>query len=805
MRTSIFLSIILIWVIHPFAFTQDKKNCDYVIRGMVYDAVTKAPLPFATVQIEGSDRGTAADENGRFEIAALCEKEYDLIFSSVGYKTAVHHHDFHHPEMEVYLAPDEVLLESVTVEAEYSQTGMSSSTSNALSEKEMARVQSESLGDMASQIAGVHTISTGQNIVKPVIHGLHGYRILIINNGLRHEFQNWGTDHAPEIDPSLFDHIEVLKGAATVRYGPDALGGVILINPPKMRLSTPLKGEVQLTGKTNGRSGEGTVRLRKGFRWLSLMSEASWLKQGDLRAPDYLLTNTGKEEWSSAGGLLIHPLPELDIEAYYSHFAQGLGILRGAVNGNLDDLLQAFRSDVPNFTQPFGYDISPPKQRVTHDLFKAKARYIGSNQSLTVQYGWQFNRRREYDVRRGNDKEIPNIDLELRTQNVDVDWQHPSLGDLSGKIGFQWLTQYNENLPGTNTIPFVPNYKSKRYGVYLIETYESGDNLFEAGLRYDYQHANIAGRHSNNEVYRNSITYENVTATVGYKRHLGPYGSFRSNFGTAWRPPNVAELYRLGRHLTSLEYGLWRYRFTEQDFISSREILTQEDKPVSPELGFKWINTYEIRLPKFRAEVTGYANFIQNFIYARPGGLTSTVRGTMPFFLYDQTDALLWGIDFDGVLDHTDKFSSSVKASYLWSKQIEEDDFFAGQPPTQIGYDLSFFPDIEPMDGTEVQLRLTYTFKQYQRPRVISVEELLNAKEQGIDLFQNDASDFDIVDSPPGYFLTDLAWMGSMGSLQWNAQVRNLFNVRYRNYTDRLRYFADGQGINFILSLTYRW
>ena len=122
------------------------------------------------------------------------------------------------------------------------------------------------------------------------------------------------------------------------RFGPDALGGVILINPPKMELSTDLQGEVQLTGKSNGRSGEGTIELRKGFKWLSLLGGGSWLKQGDLQAPKYMLTNTGKEESSYFGGFRIHPFAKLDIEGYYSHFEQNLGILSGSVFGNLEDL-----------------------------------------------------------------------------------------------------------------------------------------------------------------------------------------------------------------------------------------------------------------------------------------------------------------------------------------------------------------------------------------------------------------------------------------------------------------------------------
>jgi iron complex outermembrane receptor protein len=227
----------------------------------------------------------------------------------VGYKKARHHHDFHHPFVEIYLASDEVVLQSVVVEAESSRTDLNSTSSQVLTSKELDAVASESLADAASQISGVNTISTGQNVVKPIIHGLHSNRILILNNGLRHEFQNWGIDHAPEIDPSLIDRLEVVKGAATVRFGPDALGGAILIQPPAMKLSTPLQGKVNLVGKSNGRSYESTLELKKGFKWWSVLAGGSFVNQGDLQAPDYNLSNTGKEERSYYGGFRIHPYP----------------------------------------------------------------------------------------------------------------------------------------------------------------------------------------------------------------------------------------------------------------------------------------------------------------------------------------------------------------------------------------------------------------------------------------------------------------------------------------------------------------
>lgn len=779
-------------------------TCKLVIRGAVYDQVTKEPLSFATIQMVTQQEGTYSEEDGSFELNAPCEKEYDLQVSYVGYKTATHHHDYYHPYVAIYLAPEGTLLKGVVVEAASVGNDLQTSTSNKIGSEELATIKTESFGEVVSQISGVTTIQTGQNVAKPVIHGLHSNRILIMNNGLRHEFQNWGIDHAPEIDPTALNEIEVVKGASTVRFGPDALGGVILANPSEMELATPLEGNIDLTGKTNGQSGEVNGELRKGFNWLSLMAGGAYTKQGDLHAPNYSLTNTGKEEASYYGGFRLHPFAELDIEGYYSHVDQNLGILLGSTFGSLEDLERAIDAEEPFFTSDFSYDIGQPRQESVHDLYKAKARYITDRQSLEVVYGYQKNKRKEFGLRRG---EAPNINLELVTESVEANWKHFDLGPVSGQIGFQWQKQANDNLPGTNTVPFIPNYDSQSYGVYLIESLELGKNTFEFGIRYDQMEADITGREPDNTIYRNTIAYNNVTATVGYKHQINEETSFRTNFGTAWRPPNVAELYRFGQQGFFLEYGLWRYTIDDRfDFVStSGGILTEEDRPVPSEVGYKWINTYSINKSNFQLEATAYINYIENYIYSKPGGLTRTPRGFFVYFLYDQTDALFWGIDLNARLQHNAELTSRWSGSYLWSKQINPTDFFAGQPPANLRYDLEYVPKWKFLDRNRFVLTANYTFEQFQHPRILTVEEFLDPAQADTKRFSEDASDFDIIPPPSGYLLTHFTWETSWKQLSWRFQVKNVFNVAYRNYTDRIRYFADDIGRNFIGTLSYQF
>ena len=347
--------------------------------------------------------------------------------------------------------------------------------------------------------------------------------------------------------------------------------------------------------------------------------------------------------------------------------------------------------------------------------------------------------------------DAPNINLELLTQTIDLDWNHPQIGKLSGKLGAQWLEKANDNLPGTNTVPFIPNYDEKRLGVYLIESLDLGKTTLEFGARFDYMDSDITGREPDNTIYRNKVLYRNFSGTLGLKTQLNEFTSFQSNFGTAWRPPDVAELYRFGQHSFFLEYGLWRYTIDERfDFVStSRGIQTQADRPVPSELGYKWINTYSIQKENFSSEITAYVNFIENYIYAKPAGLTRTPRGYFVFFIYDQTDALFWGIDMTNRWKHSPKFSSTAKGSILWAKQLSPSDFFAGMPPPRLSYELTYRPKGQILKNSQLKLSLDYTFEQFQNPRILTVDEFLAGSAEGVNRFAEDASDFDLLAPPP--------------------------------------------------------
>src|SRR5690606_7943310 len=95
----------------------------------------------------------------------------------------------------------------------------------------IARNSTENLGNLLTSISGVTALKTGNNISKPVIHGLYGTRVSVINNGVKMAEQEWGVEHAPNVDVNMFEHIYVIKGAAALKYGNESVSGIVVLEP----------------------------------------------------------------------------------------------------------------------------------------------------------------------------------------------------------------------------------------------------------------------------------------------------------------------------------------------------------------------------------------------------------------------------------------------------------------------------------------------------------------------------------------------------------------------------------------------
>lgn len=797
MRLSFYIFILLCC---KLSLALAGTSCGYELSGFVRDAQSGEPIPNVLVVLDEIEMSTISNEDGSFSFQALCNQEYSIRFSHLVYQPKVRVWNPSVPDiLHVSLKEKVFSLEAVTVEEENLKgEGTESIVQNILTKKEISINPTQSLASAIAEVQGVTFLSAGTNVQLPVIHGLYGNRILVLNNGLKHGFQSWGADHAPEIDMAGAGNITVVKGAAGVRYGPDALGGVVMVDSDPLELDKPLEVGAGTGYQTNGRGYFGRFDLRQGSENISWHAGGNYTRIGDRETPDYSLTNSGKEEKAFNAGFRYHK-DNLNAKVYYSFVDQNLALLRASIaeSGNL--FVQAINSDRPLIVRPFSYSIGEPNQLTQHHLLKGELNWWYSDVgNLFLRVGRQLNKREEYDVRRNADKPI--INLDLVSNDLQLEWKHPDSWGLSGFMGLQYFSQNNDNNPGTGTTPFIPNYNVGRYSFFVIESLENQENTFELGLRFDYENNDVRGRDVSQDLFSDEYSFFNITASLGYIRNISENSTFRTNIGTAWRAPNMAELYSFGQHGFRNTYGLLRYYTDEDGKLKTNDIQKLDDSNVSPEKGYKWINEWSLTKGKDRYTATLYGHYITGFIFDRPIGVFGTIRGPMPFFIYDQTDALFIGTDITWQSAIGESWVTRFGINYLYARNMDTEGALINQPPLNVNAKWTYSrKNVWKFDRSTFTIKPSYTFEQWNAPRTISPEELIT----GTRIVTTESEIFDFKSAPKGYFLLDLTWSFKAGNLDGAIQIQNVLNTSYRDYLNENRYFADEQGTNLLLTINY--
>ncbi|MFN3940993.1 MAG: TonB-dependent receptor plug domain-containing protein, partial [Chitinophagales bacterium] len=260
------------------------------------------------------------DDAGNFQIKNLCPGTYTLVASHVGCesKTIIIILDSD-TMLQVNMAHSDYLLNDIII-AEVTPANTGTLSSVTIDQKELQRISGKPLGEMLKNVNGVQSLQTGTNVSKPVIQGLYGNRILILHNDIRQEGQQWGLDHGTEIDPFIAEEIIVIKGPSGIRYGSDAMGGVVLIQPAPLPTQTGTSGYISSAFFTNGLSGiiSGQVEGKpKSILPLSWRLQATGKIGGNTKAPDYYLANTGFNE-KSTSATLGWEAEKYTTELYYS-------------------------------------------------------------------------------------------------------------------------------------------------------------------------------------------------------------------------------------------------------------------------------------------------------------------------------------------------------------------------------------------------------------------------------------------------------------------------------------------------------
>lgn len=751
-------------LIFAFVFNFiEAQNCDLIVSGYLKDKITHQPLADATVYIEEAQKGAVSNADGYFEIKNICpnsyhirvnhigcetHKEYLVISKSATFDIELHHHTFF---------MDEVILHGKTKEASFQNTQV-------ISKEEITDNGNKNISDMIENIPGVSTLKNGSGISKPIIQGLTGNRILISNNGITQSGQQWGNDHAPEIDPFTANHISVIKGSSALAYSGNSLGGVVLVEPDEISDEPHLHGKTTYLFQDNGNGHTANVQLEQKNKFIAWRTVATYKKIGDMRTPTYFLTNTGKEEKNIAFQLEKKITPNWKSQLNYSYFSTQIGILRGATA----DADKAIQADVPYFTNPeFSYAIASPNQRVTHHFLKSKNVFTTTEKSFwQFNYATQINNREEFDVRRGNRNSRPVLSLRHINNFGEALFQTSFSENNILKSGVQLSINDNTNDPVTNVLPLIPDYFSVQPGVFAILQKKTPHFMYEIGGRYDYKNMQVVAIISDvtRSIERFSYQFNTYSFSGGIKHNNDHNFKTSLNMGYVLRAPEINELHSDGVHqgVAGYEEGS-RFLQSEKSFKST--------------LSFDWSYDHS-----FFIQISPYYQRITDFIYLQP---QSVIRQGVFLFTYQQTNAQIVGIDGMTSYEPVDFLKLIASFSFIQGDDKTNNLPLIGMPANNLTGEIQYRgKDLNTWKKNSFSLTHRYVFKQTH----------LNASQ-------------DLIAPPPAYHLLNAAITSTLQlkktSLKFSVRVENALNTAYRDYLNRLRYYSNEVGRTIIASLSY--
>lgn len=784
----------ILFFVFLLAGNQTRVYSQQVLSGMITNE-KKQPLAGSHIHAGTFFATTAVD--GRYVINGIPQGNIPVTIEYLGYKTldtiiAIQNDKV----LDISLQPDVSQLSEVVLKKTVSEKN---SSTQELKANVLENYSSESLGDALKEISGISSLKTGSTIVKPIINGLHSSRVLIINNNVRLEDQQWGTEHAPNMDVNTAGKISVIKGASGLQYGGDAIGGTVIVEPAAIPVKDTIFGKTILNGATNGRGGSISSSLSKGYEngW-NWNLQGTFKYFGDFEAPDYVLSNTGNREKNFSGNV-GYKGENQGYSFFYSYFNADIGILRSSHISGMSDLIRAINSGQPQIIRDFTYDINAPRQELQHHLGKINYYTFFSDASkLSLQYSFQFNNRKEFDLRRGDDRNKAAVDLDLMTHSFNADFETNSSEKVKYKAGISAAYQNNAaNTGDTQVRALIPNYNKFDVGAYAVASYQTNENLvLEAGLRYDFSHidakkyylksrwtergydrdfSDIIIGEEGQQWYTNPVfTYHNFSGSLGAKYQLNDKLTWFSNIGIASRNPNPAELFSDGLHHATGQIELGDLRLKR-------------------EVALKMSTALHYAGDGFAFEINPYFNTISDFKILIPTTIILSNRGPFPVWEYRQVDARMLGIDLTADYDFAKNLNWHSTAAFVYGEDVTNDRPLIDMPPLNLNNTISFKK--ENWNHLVLGIKNETVFTQHRYPNNDFYVDVTDSGEPVSTLVK-------ISRPPKGYSLLHFNSEMSFDVLKKSKMtigfnIQNLLNTNYRDYLNRTRYYADELGRNF--------
>ncbi|OFY63376.1 MAG: hypothetical protein A3H98_04905 [Bacteroidetes bacterium RIFCSPLOWO2_02_FULL_36_8] len=653
-----------LYSIFLYLFIISNSIAQHTISGRITDILTHTAIPLVNIYIPDLKRGAASDENGRFKIEHLPDGKYLMILKHIGYASIVEKIAIIRDTiMEFQLVPTVTEYDDIIV------TGTSAATERkenpipvvAISKENLNQTISTNIIDATAKIPGVSQITTGTGISKPVIRGLSGNRIIVLQNNIRQEGQTWGEEHGIEADEYAIDHVEIIKGPGSILYGSDAMGGVINLQPSYIPEIGKIKSELFTTFQTNnslyGYSLVNSGNLN-GFHWL--IRGGQKMSGNYSNSYDGTVFNSGFNEKNFNGTIgLIKKWGFANLHT--SSFNQIIGLPSGERNASGQFLREVVLNDSIISKNPVTEKeinssyLFDPKQKIEHYRAQGEVSHLLGKFRFNFDIVAEINKRMEfetyipqYSINPFNPLNAPDsaaIILNKLNFYLQEKIFIPEIYEIEPTLGFNF--DYHKNSIGGREF-IIPSFQEKGVGIFSFFKKSIMNFHFSGGIRWDIFSIQTDGINldstghivSQNDLLNSEYKfypflsrYSNGSYTFGVSYKINKNHVIKLNMARGFRSPNISELSANGHH-----HGTDRYE--------------TGDTLLKSETNLQYDAGYVLNSEHFTFEISAFRNFVKNYIFShkltsRQGGDSVLIDDEggeiLNVFNYVQNNALLFG------------------------------------------------------------------------------------------------------------------------------------------------------------------
>ncbi|MEY2828592.1 MAG: hypothetical protein RIQ33_450, partial [Bacteroidota bacterium] len=532
------------------------------ILGNVKDKVKKSAISNASIYLPDLKMATTTDLNGNFKFENLPKTKILIQISCIGYQNKIEFINDSISTINIELEPSikeisEIVITGISHSSEKNRTPVSISI---ISHQTLLQTASSNIIDALAQHPGISQVTTGNGISKPVIRGLGYNRVVVINDGIKQEGQQWGDEHGIEIDEYSVNKVEVLKGPASLSYGSDAMAGVInMISYPMVQKGI-IKGNLISNYQTNngliGSSANISGNVKNIIFDVRFSSKKAHSYQN--KYDGYVLNSAFKESsWSGIVGI--------NKSWGYSHLHfSTYQLIPGIVEGERDSISGKFtyltkvndstlQSKIADKAYLKSFSVLTPYQKVWHHKIVFNNNFYIKGKSVKLILGYQQNQRKEFA-----DALLPNnygLFFLMNTLNYDLKINAIESKRSNLLLGINGMQQSSTN-KGTEFL--IPQYNLFDFGIYSIFKKEIGKLDISGGYRFDIRAEKTEALILENvsKFLLTNNKFQGTSGSIGAAYQFSKKYFAKLNFSKGFRAPNIAELASNGIHEGSLRYEI---------------------------------------------------------------------------------------------------------------------------------------------------------------------------------------------------------------------------------------------------------